>query len=116
MLVKCIGYGLAVVAGWFGWQFVFAAGETLRQDGGPWSLQLLLIWGCIPVGIALATGLVWLLNRVLLRGRGAGGLDPGFASLLVGLSALSSCGVMAVHTAEDPPAALYFPLHDAFAR
>ena len=114
--VKFLGYALAIAAGWFIWQMVLAYGYQVQRDHGPYLLQIILIWFCLPVGMGVAALIAWIWFKIFpnVSGR-APSQDAQSAGVLACLAAVASCGLFALSTQNDPPEALFFPLINPFS-
>ncbi|MCV6583968.1 MAG: hypothetical protein OIF47_00385 [Marinibacterium sp.] len=109
--MKIIGYIVAILVGWFSWQVAFVKGVQIQQADGPFLLQVLLIWGGLPLGMGAAALIAWGWFSLLPQGddRSASN-NAQTAGVLACIAALTSCGWMAASTQQDPPEALFFPL------
>lgn len=112
--MKFIGYAIAIIAGWFSWQFLMVVGFNVQRDDGPFVLQILFTWLCLPLGMAVAALIAWAWFQLVPDSdKRSAASHAQAAGVFACLAAMTSCGWFASSTQDNPPEALFFPLINA---
>ena len=115
-MLRFFGYLLALVTGWFSWQFLFAKAVEFERasESEVFLIPFVLTFFALPIGMIISCALVWLWFRLISRKDSKAYKGIVNATIVSIFASLSSCGWSAASTQSDPPEILFFPIYDAF--
>lgn len=109
--MRLLGYVVSTIAGWFLWQCSLILGYNIQENDGPYILQVVFIFGSLPVGMSAGASIAWLWFRLIPSAASISeSRHSQTAGLLSVVAALSSCAWFSVSFDQPPNPILFFPL------